>query len=159
MQYRGGGFVPEHHRWVGLLVFIILIAIAEIGTQTGFISNLTLPKPSDILISFGELYSSGLLWKHLLPSLSRLAVDSIVGISLGISVGIAIGLFSYVRAGLVPLVANDDGVCVVRRDEAAQTLKAAKERIKLEEEKHKRMANANWAWIYIICVRSLRKKA
>ncbi len=105
IKYRGGGFAPEYHRWVGIVVFIILITIAEIGTQTGFISNLTLPKPSDILMSFGELYRSGMLWQHLLPSLSRLAVGSMIGISLGISIGIAIGLFSYIRAGLVPLIA------------------------------------------------------
>lgn len=105
VAYRGGGFAPKPHRWVGLIVFVVLILLVELGTSTGFISNLTLPRPSDILKTFGDLYSSGLLWLHLGPSLSRLAVGSIFGISLGIGVGIMIGLFSYVRAGLVPLVA------------------------------------------------------
>lgn len=103
--YRGGGFAPKHHRWIGLGVFIVLISLAEIGTRSGFISNLTLPIPSDVLSTFVELYSSGLLWDHLTPSLMRLAVGSVIGISVGITIGFMIGLFSYVRAGLVPLVA------------------------------------------------------
>ena len=103
--FRGGGFAPKSHRWVGPVVFIVLIALAELGTQTGVITNLTLPKPSDVFQTFIELYSSGLLWTHLGPSLTRLCVGGAIGISVGISVGVMIGLFSYVRAGLVPLVA------------------------------------------------------
>ena len=105
VPFRGGGFAPKPNRWIGLLVFVALIALAEIGTQSGFISPLTLPKPSDVLKTFGELYRSGLLWKHLAPSLTRLAIGAALGASFGIGVGILMGLFSYVRAGLVPLVA------------------------------------------------------
>lgn len=105
VPFRGGGFAPRPRRGIGLLVFITLIGLAEIGTRTGFISALTLPRPSDVLKTFGELYSSGLLWRHLLPSLTRLAVGATLGASVGISVGVLIGLFSYIRAGLVPLVA------------------------------------------------------
>ncbi|MBV1866799.1 MAG: ABC transporter permease [Marinosulfonomonas sp.] len=105
VEFRGGGFAPKSRRWVGLLAFVVLIGLAEIGTRTGFITPLTLPKPSDVLATFVELYQSGLLWKHLFPSLSRLAVGATLGASAGIGVGILIGLFSYIRAGLVPLVA------------------------------------------------------
>lgn len=105
VRFRGGGFAPKARRWVGLFVFVFLIAIMEIGTRTGWISALTLPKPSDVLATFGELWESGLLFKHLAPSLSRLAVGATLGASVGIGVGVLIGLFSYVRAGLVPLVA------------------------------------------------------
>ena len=103
--FRGGGFAPHSIRWVGAIVFILLIGFMEFGTRTGFISNLTLPRPSDVLSTFIDLWSSGLLWKHLIPSLSRLAIGAALGASLGITVGILIGLFSYVRAGLVPIVA------------------------------------------------------
>lgn len=92
-------------RWVGFAVFLVLLLGVEWGTRTGFISSLTLPKPSDVLQTFAELYSSGLLFQHLLPSLSRLAVGAVLGASLGIGVGLLMGLFSFVRAGLVPLVA------------------------------------------------------
>jgi NitT/TauT family transport system permease protein len=105
VPFRGGGFAPKSVRWIGAVVFIALIAVAEIGTQTGWISALTLPKPSDVLDTFMQLYQSGLLWKHLTPSLTRLLVGALLGVSVGISVGVLIGLFSYIRSGLVPLVA------------------------------------------------------
>ncbi|AUQ73330.1 ABC transporter permease [Phaeobacter piscinae] len=105
VQFRGGGFAPRGARWVGALVFVLLLVLAELGTRQGWISNLTLPRPSDVLATLGELYASGLLWTHVGVSLSRLVVGAALGASVGIGVGLMIGLFSYVRAGLVPLVA------------------------------------------------------
>ncbi|KIN70504.1 Binding-protein-dependent transport systems inner membrane component [Sulfitobacter noctilucae] len=105
VSFRGGGFVAQRRRGVGLAVFVVLLLLAEWGTRTGFISQLTLPRPSDVLATFGELYQSGLLFKHLIPSLTRLIVGAAIGASLGIALGVFIGLFSLVRAGLVPLIA------------------------------------------------------
>lgn len=105
VTFRGGGFAPASHRWIGVAVFAILFALAELGTRQGWIPPLTLPLPSDVLGTFGELYASGLLWAHLSVSLTRLLVGAALGASLGIAVGVMIGLFSYVRAGLVPLTA------------------------------------------------------
>jgi NitT/TauT family transport system permease protein len=78
VRFRGGGFAPKPQRWVGIAVFVVLIAIMEWGTRGGWI---------------------------LAPSLTRLAVGAAIGASFGIGVGVLIGLFSYIRAGLVPLVA------------------------------------------------------
>ncbi len=103
--FRGGGFSPESRRWVGAIVFVVLIVLVEIGTRIGVISNLTLPRPSDVFATFVELWQSGLLFKHLLPSLSRLAMGALMGVTAGIGVGILIGLFTLIRAGLVPVVA------------------------------------------------------
>ncbi|NSX54302.1 ABC transporter permease [Parasulfitobacter algicola] len=105
VRFRGGGFAPKSHKGIGLVAFIVLITLAEIGTRYGYISALTLPRPSDVLATFQQLYETGLLWKHLLPSLSRLIVGAALGVTVGIGVGVLIGLFSYIRAGLVPLVA------------------------------------------------------
>ena len=105
IPFRGGGFRPMAKRGVGLAVFVALIALIEWGTRAGWITNLTLPRPSDVMVTFVELWRTGGLWDHLLPSLLRLVVGSVIGISAGIGVGVMIGLFSYVRAGLVPLVA------------------------------------------------------
>ncbi|UXS03846.1 ABC transporter permease [Agrobacterium tumefaciens] len=105
VQFRGGGFAPTPVRGIAILLFVVLIALAEIGTRTGIISSLTLPRPSAVVETFIQLWNTGLLWKHLLPSLQRLFVGACLGISFGVMVGVMIGLFSHVRAGLVPLVA------------------------------------------------------
>ena len=105
ISFRGGGFAPTPRRWVGFAAFAVLIAIAEWGTRSGWISALTLPRPSDVLVAFRDLHVSGLLYEHLSISLSRLAVGAALGVSVGVGTGVLIGLFSYVRAGLVPLVA------------------------------------------------------
>ena len=105
VPFRGGGFRPGRVRWMGVLVFVLLIGVAEWGTRAGWISALTLPRPSAVGETLISLARSGLLWQHLGPSLSRLAVGAAMGVSAGIAVGVLIGLFTYVRAGLVPLVA------------------------------------------------------
>lgn len=105
VPFRGGGFRPVSIRWVGVAVFALLLILAEWGTRSGWISSLTLPRPSDVVKTFGELWSTGMLFKHLAPSLTRLAVGASIGVTVGVSTGILIGLFSYFRSGLVPLVA------------------------------------------------------
>lgn len=105
VKFRGGGFAPQRVRYIGPLVFFILIALAEIGTRTGYISNLTLPWPSAVLQTFVQLYQSGLLWQHLIPSMQRLVIGASLGASVGIALGVMIGLFSLLRAGMVPLIA------------------------------------------------------
>ena len=105
VPFRGGGFAPQPVRHIALILFVALLALAEIGTRSGVISNLTLPRPSAVLDTFVQLWSTGLLWQHLLPSLHRLVIGASLGIAVGVSLGVAIGLFSYVRAGLVPLIA------------------------------------------------------
>lgn len=105
VPFRGGGFAPVPVRGMGIAVFVLLLVLAEVGTRTGFVSNLTLPRPSAVLETLVQLWNTGLLWKHLLPSLQRLLIGGGMGIVIGVSLGVMIGLFSYVRAGLVPLIA------------------------------------------------------
>jgi NitT/TauT family transport system permease protein len=105
VSFRGGGFRPRRVRGAGFVVFITLVLLIEWGTRAGVISNLTLPRPSDVFATFVDLWQTGLLWQHLLPSLARLAVGSALGVTVGIGVGTMIGLFSHIRAGLIPLVA------------------------------------------------------
>ena len=60
---------------------------------------------SDVVRTLYELAASGLLWTHLSLSLGRLAVGAFLGAGFGVLIGVGIGLSSYMRAGLVPLVA------------------------------------------------------
>ncbi|PIE42261.1 MAG: ABC transporter permease [Gammaproteobacteria bacterium] len=105
VPFRGGGFSPQPKRWVGTMVFVALIVLTELLTRYGVISSLTLPRPSAVFETLVSLVQSGLLFQHLLPSLTRLLIGSLIGITLGIHIGIFIGLFTWIRAGLVPVVA------------------------------------------------------
>ncbi|MDR3494622.1 MAG: ABC transporter permease [Ancalomicrobiaceae bacterium] len=105
VAFRGGGFAPRPIRHVAPLLFLVLLALAEAGTRTGVISNLTLPRPSAVAVTLYDLAASGALWQHLIPSLRRLGVGIALGLTAGVGLGVLIGLFSLIRAGLVPLVA------------------------------------------------------
>jgi len=104
VPFRGGGFRPVRIRFVGPLVFVGLILAWEAGSRTGVISNLVLPAPSEAAEAFGQLIETGQLWRHLEASLQRLVIGWTLGTSLGVLVGVMIGLFSFARAGLLPLV-------------------------------------------------------
>lgn len=104
VPFRGGGFRHRRLGFVGPLVFIVLIALWELGSRTGVISNIALPAPSQAFSAFMDLVHTGMLWKHLGASLYRLIVGWTLGSILGIVVGLMIGLFSLARAGLLPLV-------------------------------------------------------
>lgn len=104
VPYRGGGFKHKPQPVVSLLVFVALISFWELGSRTGFISNLVLPAPSEALEAMSQLFGSGMLWKHLSASLQRFAVGWSLGSILGVGVGLLIGLISVARSGLSPLV-------------------------------------------------------
>jgi len=105
VKFRGGGFLPKPRRFVGLATFVGLLAIWEIGSRAGLISQLVLPAPSEAIGAFQDLAASGNLWKHVSASLYRLILGFFLGASAGLIVGIAIGLNSFARSSLSPLVA------------------------------------------------------
>lgn len=105
VPYRGGGFSPRPVRLVGLLVFVLLIGVWEIGARMGWISPLVLPAPSEAWGAFVDLARSGDLVRHLEASLSRLVQGWVYGTALGLALGFAAGLFSVARAGIAPLTA------------------------------------------------------
>lgn len=104
VPFRGGGF---RHRPLGAIapiVFLAILILWELGSRTGVISNIALPAPSQAFAAFLDLVKTGMLWKHLGASLSRLVVGWTLGSLFGIAFGLMIALFSLARAGLLPLV-------------------------------------------------------
>ena len=104
VPFRGGGFQHRHIRFLSPIVFILLLVLWQIGSQTGFISNIALPAPADVAKALSDLVRTGMLWKHLSVSLYRLILGWTLGSLLGVGFGLAIGLFSVARVGLLPLV-------------------------------------------------------
>lgn len=104
VPFRGRGFNPQPLGVIAPIVFVGLIALWEVGSRTGLISNLVLPAPSEAFEAFLQLLETGMFWNHLSASLQRLVIGWIAGTVLGVSVGMAIGLFSLARAALAPLV-------------------------------------------------------
>jgi len=105
IPFRGSGFQFKNNYWISPAVFIILLILWHVGTTVGFISNLVLPKPTEVLIAFHDLYVTGDLYLHVGASLKRLILGWTLGTTFGIILGFSIGLFSLVRAGLAPIVA------------------------------------------------------
>ncbi len=104
VPFRGGGFTYRPIALISPLVFIALIGLWELGSQSGVISPIALPAPSAAFAAFMDLVRTGTLWRHLEASLFRLVVGWTLGTAIGVSVGLAIALFSVVRAGLSPIV-------------------------------------------------------
>ncbi|MEM5491613.1 ABC transporter permease [Hoeflea sp. AS16] len=104
VPFRGAGFVHTQHRFIAPLLFVALIILWEIGSQTGFISNIALPAPSEAAGALSDLFETGMIWKHLSASLYRLVVGWTLGSLIGVFVGLAIALFSLVRAGISPFI-------------------------------------------------------
>ena len=87
VPFRGGGFQPVPVRGVAIALFALLLILAEIGTRSGWISALTLPRPSAVFGTLYQLWDTGMLWTHLLPSLQRLLVGGSLGLAAGIGLG------------------------------------------------------------------------
>lgn len=104
VPFRGGGFTHRSLGPVAPIVFLVIVALWEVGSRSGFISPIALPAPSEALGALADLVATGMLWKHVGASLYRLAIGWTLGSLLGIAVGLTIGLFSLARAGLLPLV-------------------------------------------------------
>ncbi len=105
VMFRGGGFAPRPVGPLGPAVFIVVIGLWELGSQSGWIAPLILPAPSEAFAALAYLFETGEIWRHLEASVSRLVVGWSAGMALGVAIGFAIGLFSIARSGLVPVVA------------------------------------------------------
>lgn len=104
VPFRGGGFAHVPVRGAALVAFAGLVAVWEFAVARGYVSPIFLPAPSSVLVSLGELWNAGTLWRHVSESLVRLAGGWAVGTICGLAAGFAIGVWSLGRAVGVPFV-------------------------------------------------------
>ena len=79
-------------QWLRLVSPMLLIALWQIGSSSGWISSRTLAAPSQVLESFWQLASDGALQNHLLVSLSRVAKGMLFALLIGGSLALIAGL-------------------------------------------------------------------
>jgi NitT/TauT family transport system permease protein len=113
IMYRGGGFSPEPVRHVALIAFAVILSLWQLGSVTGFISELILPSPLEVIAALRDLALSGDLWRHIQASLFRLLTGWSLGTTAGLLIGLALGLSSMARAIGVPVEAAQFPICVL----------------------------------------------
>jgi sulfonate transport system permease protein len=86
---------PSGHglRWQRALGPLILLALWQFGSSTGFISPRVLAAPAAVLSTAWQLLGSGELQQHLWVSLNRVVRGLALGCSIGVSLALLAGLF------------------------------------------------------------------
>jgi NitT/TauT family transport system permease protein len=93
------------HLWLSIASFIIILLLWEMVSQMEWIPPLFLPAPSGILSEGWTMLKTGLIFKHVFASLSRILWGFSIACILGVVVGILIGFFSIPEAIGNPLIA------------------------------------------------------
>ncbi|MCP4687285.1 MAG: ABC transporter permease [Desulfobacterales bacterium] len=105
VAYRAGSFSPRIMPWFAAGSIAGVIALLEALSRLGIVGDLFFPAPSAIGRALYELHASGLLWRHLGASLSRLVVGWSLGVAAGVVAGLAIGTATLARSFGAPWVA------------------------------------------------------
>lgn len=71
---------------------VLLIAVWQLASQTGWLSTRILPSPEAIVVTFWRLSASGELWQHLAISSWRAAIGFGIGGSIGLILGLITGM-------------------------------------------------------------------
>jgi len=95
----------REHPWLSLTSFIVILLAWEFVSRRGWFPPLFLPAPSAILLEGWTMLKTGLIFKHVLASLSRILLGFLIACTFGVAVGILIGFFSIPEAVGNPLIA------------------------------------------------------
>lgn len=91
---------------LGLIGFVGLIATWEGAVRAGLVRSALISQPSRIWTVAVQDFSSGIIWQHILTSLSEFGVGFIAALVLGIPIGLMIGWFPRVDQLLSGLLAG-----------------------------------------------------
>ncbi|AKJ31276.1 aliphatic sulfonate ABC transporter permease SsuC [Caldimonas brevitalea] len=72
---------------------VAILALWELSSRTGWLSNRVLPEPWAVLTAFWNLASSGELWQHVWVSTGRALAGLAIGGGLGLLLGLLTGTF------------------------------------------------------------------
>ncbi|WP_199053401.1 aliphatic sulfonate ABC transporter permease SsuC [Aquitalea sp. ASV15] len=74
------------------LVPLLLVIGWQIASLSGWLNHRVLPAPSEVLVAFWQLLSSGDLFRHLAVSFARVASGFVIGAGLGLAFGLLAGV-------------------------------------------------------------------
>ncbi|PXX42312.1 aliphatic sulfonate ABC transporter permease SsuC [Aquitalea magnusonii] len=74
------------------LVPLLLVIGWQIASLAGWLNHRVLPAPSEVLVAFWQLLSSGDLFRHLAVSFARVASGFVIGAGLGLAFGLLAGV-------------------------------------------------------------------
>jgi len=95
----------KEHPWLSIASFIVILVLWEVVSRLEWIPSLFLPAPSGILSEGWLMLKTGLIFKHVFASLSRILWGFSIACTFGVFVGILIGFFSVPEAIGNPLIA------------------------------------------------------
>lgn len=95
----------REHPWLSLLSFVVILLLWEGVSRMAWVPPLFLPAPSAILSEGWTMLKTGVIFKHILASLSRILWGFLIACSLGVMVGILTGFFSIPEAIGNPIIA------------------------------------------------------
>ncbi len=104
VPFRGGGFQPRPKRWAPWLAFVVIIGLWQIGSSIGWISEVTMPSPWEVIVALYAQFASGAMIDHIGASLSRIAWGWSLGTLAGLVVGVSMGIWSIARSVGLPVV-------------------------------------------------------
>ncbi len=95
----------KNHPWLSLTSFIVILCLWEIVSRMSWIPPLFLPAPSEILLEGWGMLKTGVIFNHVLASLSRILLGFSIACVMGVLIGILIGFFGIPEAIGSPLIA------------------------------------------------------
>jgi len=95
----------KEHPWLSVASFIAILLLWEWVSRMAWVPPLFLPAPSSILSEGWTMVKTGIIFKHIFSSLTRILWGFVIACSLGIMVGILIGFFSIPEAVGNPIIA------------------------------------------------------
>lgn len=90
--------------WPPLVFLVFLVALWELASTQGWVSELILPRPGEVATSFVELLAEGLIWGDLWATTYETLAGFVVAGALGIVLAIVCGLWDLPRRMLYPYI-------------------------------------------------------
>jgi len=104
LEWRREERKRKHQQWLTLASPILLLALWEFLSRTSLIDARFFPPPTSIIRTFWELAASGVLFKHIGISLTRIVLGFLVGTIPGVVLGLLMGMYRPFRSFFSPLL-------------------------------------------------------